>query len=456
MVLRIANAAGFWGDDPDAPRRLLARAEVDFLTLEYLAELTMSILAEQRQRDPRRGYATDLLDVLESVIAYLKRDRAPRIVTNAGGVNPLGCVKAVCERLVQHALADMRVGCVCGDDLTPRLQEIQSHGWPFAHLDSGQPLAELNRPVVAAHAYLGAEPICQALDGQAQIVITGRVADASLTVGPCMHQYGWSWDDWNRLAGATVAGHLIECGAQVTGGYSVRWPQIDLHDIGYPIAEIDPQADCVITKPVPSGGCVDRWSVIEQLVYEIDDPQRYMTPDVVADFTSVQIEEIGPHRVAVRGARGAPRPEFLKVSLAYYDGYTSAIQLAVAGRQAQKKARLCADLILDRLSSQGCQPESVHVEYWGAGASGAGWGAEEPYEIVLRVAIHDARREVVEYFTRLAAPLITSGPAGLAGYATGRSPVRPVLAYWPTLVPRDLVQSVVEVKSARQWLQSGT
>lgn len=454
MTLRIANAAGFWGDDPDAARRLLERSEVDFLTLEYLAELTMSILAEQRRRDPSRGYATDFPEVLESVIPFLRRGSCTKVVTNAGGVNPIGCVLATAQCLVLQNLGHLKVASITGDDLTPRLQELMAEGCSFAHLDTGQPLRELSRPVVAAHAYLGAEPIAQALAEGADIVITGRVADASLTVGPAVHRFGWSWMDWDRLAGATIAGHLIECGAQVTGGYSLRWQQYDMRDIGYPIAELDASGDAVITKPPASGGRVDRLSVIEQLVYEIDDPRRYLTPDVVADFTSVKVEDLGSDRVAVRHARGAPRPDKLKVSLAYQDGFMSAVQLVVVGEDCLQKAQTCAEVILDKLGRRGWRPERVHVEYWGAGEFMGRPPGREASEVMLRIAVHDPRREVVEYFTRQAAPLVTSGPAGVGGYAVGRSPVRPVLAYWPALVPRQSVHPEVQVRTARQWLDS--
>ncbi|GIW95040.1 MAG: hypothetical protein KatS3mg110_3081 [Pirellulaceae bacterium] len=452
MVLRIANAAGFWGDDLQAARRLLAHAHVDFLTLEYLAELTMSILASQRARDPARGYATDFLEVLRSVVSYLHVAAGPRIITNAGGVHPVGCAQAAARILSDHGLDRMAIGCVTGDDLTGKIGELLAAGEPLAHLETGQPLVELKRPIVAAHVYLGAEPIVRALEQGADVVITGRVADASLTVAPAVRHYRWSWNDLDRLAGATVAGHLIECGAQVTGGYSVRWQEWDLDDIGYPIAEIAETGEVVITKPPESGGKVDRFSVIEQLVYEIDDPTRYITPDVIVDFTSVAVEDLGCDRVAVRGARGQTRPEHLKVALVYEDGFSSAAQLVVAGRGCLAKAQRCAELVVHRLQEAGCGPTEVHVEYWGAGEYLGQHQPPDPGELVLRIAVWDRRREIVERFTREVAPLITSGPAGIGGYASGRSPVRPVFAYWPTLVPRPWIEPHVEVRSAADWL----
>ncbi len=454
MVLRVANAAGFWGDDPSAARRLLTHAYVDFLTLEYLAELTMSILAYQRSRDPRRGYASDFLEVLESIIPFLHVNAGPRIITNAGGVNPVACASATARSLIEHGLGNMRIACVTGDDLTPRIPELLAAGQGLEHLETGQPLAELSQPMVAAHVYLGAEPICRALSEGADVVITGRVADASLTVGPAVWHYQWSWNDLHRLAGATVAGHLIECGAQVTGGYSVRWHELDLEDIGYPIAEIDETGDVVITKPAETGGRVDRFSVIEQLVYEIDDPVRYLTPDVVVDFTSVQVEDLGCDRVAVRSARGSPRPEHFKVALVYEDGFTASAQLAVAGKDCLAKANKCAELVWHRLRQCGCAPDEFHVEYWSAGQYLGRRRTPDTSELVVRMAVWDRRREVVEHFSRQIAPLITCGPAGLGGYASGRSPVRTVYAYWPTLVARHWVEPRVDVRSAIEWQES--
>ncbi|MGE3777234.1 MAG: acyclic terpene utilization AtuA family protein, partial [Pirellulaceae bacterium] len=271
MSIQIANAAGFWGDDPSAPQRLVRAARVNYLTLEYLAELTMSILAHLKSKDPRAGFATDILHVIDDPAPSLVEQPQLRIITNAGGINPEACAVAVARRLVDAELGDEGIAVVSGDDLTSRLAELQAAGCHLAHLDTGQPLADVPRRVACANAYLGAEPMVESLHRGARIVLTGRVADASLTVAPAVFEFGWEPRDWRRLAGATVAGHLIECGAQVTGGYSDRWDSLDLLDIGYPIAELGPEGDSVITKPAGSGGIVDRRSVVEQLVYEIGD-----------------------------------------------------------------------------------------------------------------------------------------------------------------------------------------
>ncbi len=453
MTIRIANGAGFLGDNLDAPRRLVDRAEVDYLTLEYLAELTLSILARLREKDPAAGYAADFITVLASLCPALAAQPKLRIVTNAGGMNPIGCARAGARVLATAGLPETMIGVVIGDDLLGRIGDLQAAGCELKNLDTGQPLAELREPIVSANAYLGAPPIADALASGARIVITGRVADASLTVGPAVAEFGWSWDDWNRLAGASVAGHLIECGAQATGGLYAGWPQLDLANVGYPIAKVADDGTSVITKPPGTGGAVNRHTIAEQLVYEIGDPTHYLTPDVDVDFTTVELEEVGPDRVAVRGATGRPAPKELKVSLAYRAGYTASGQLLVYGRDCVAKARACGAMILRRVAQAGFDLDDSHVECLGAGEGVPGLhpSPADLREVMLRVTVRDGRREAVERFTAEFAPLITSGPPGLAGYAAGRSPVRPVFAYWPTLVPRELVMPQVEVRSASSW-----
>jgi hypothetical protein len=462
--LRIANGAGFLGDWIDAPRRLVERAEVDYLTIEHLAELTMSILARQREKDPDAGYAEDFLEILRSLLPALKQQPQLKIVANSGGVNPPACSRAAAKILHEAGLGNMALACVAGDDLLPRLPELLSSGCEFSNLDTGQPISELfeskiqnaKSKICSANAYLGARQITDALGAGARIVITGRVADASLTVGPAMHHFGWQWDDWNKLAAASVAGHLIECGAQVTGGYSVDWSQYDLVDVGYPIAEIAADGNSVITKPADTGGAVNRRTVVEQLVYEIGDPQHYLTPDVDCDFTTVQVAEVARDRVAVTGATGRPATDAYKVSLAYRDGWMASGQLLVYGSDCREKAEMCGRVILERCKLAGFELARTHVELLGFGAGVPGawfWRKyQTPGELVLRVTAHDPRREAVECFAKQFAPLITSGPAGLAGYAAGRPQVRPVFAYWPTLVPKSLVQPLVEVRPAKEWI----
>ncbi|MDX1964515.1 MAG: acyclic terpene utilization AtuA family protein [Pirellulales bacterium] len=457
MPLRIANAAGFWGDNLDAPRLTVAQSQagdapLHYLTLEYLAELTMSVLARLKQKNPQAGYATDFITVLTSLLPTWPEHENLKIVTNAGGVNPLACVRAAGKVLHAAGRGNTTLALMAGDDLLPRIPELLAAGNPFINLDTGAPLSSLSAPLVAANAYLGAQPIVAALAQEAQIVITGRVADASLCVGPAMHEFGWKWDDWPRLAAATVAGHLIECGAQVTGGYLDEYQDINLADVGYPVAELDAHGDVVITKPPGTGGAVTTTTVAAQLLYEIGDPANYLTPDICANFATVELQRRGADRVGVIGCGGTPPTDFYKVSLAYAAGYTATGQLLVWGPDCVTKARACADILRHRVEKAGAKLRQFHVECLGTGVGvPGGVSGATPPEVVLRITAAADTPQAVERFTREFAPLITSGPAGLAGYAAGKPEVRPCYAYWPTLVPKDLCTPTIEVKSASQW-----
>jgi hypothetical protein len=443
--VRIGNGCGFWGDNVDAPIRLSEQGNLDYLTLEYLAELTMSILALQKQRKPDTGYAGDFLEVLERLCPILRAQPNLKIITNAGGMNPLACAAKARQILEKGNLSNRAVAVVQGDDLMPQLDALITKGHAFAHMDDGSPLSRIRERVVSANVYLGAQPIAQALRQGASIVITGRVADASLTLGPAVHELGFQWNDWNRLAAGTVAGHLIECGAQATGGLWCNWQETELANVGYPIAELSDNGEVLITKPAGSGGAVNLETVSEQLLYEVGDPAAYMTPDVVADFTSVSLTHPGADAVMIQGARGKPAPETLKVSIAYRDGFMAAGTLTLFGPEAITKARRSGDMLLARLRAAGVEPVHSLVEVLGGGdcVPGAADPPADVPEVVLRVAVRDSRRDVVERFTREFAPLVTSGPPGVTGYATGRPTVREVFAYWPALLARDAVRAEV-------------
>lgn len=448
MTLRIGNGCGFWGDNVDAPILLAEQSRLDYLTLEYLAELTMSILALQKQKDPQAGFAGDFLDALERLCPLFKAQPQLKIVTNAGGMNPAGCAARAREILRRSGLGDARVGVVHGDDLLPSLDELLRAGHSLTNLDTGETLAGIRGRVVSANAYLGAAPIAEALRRGARIVITGRVADASLTVGPALHSFGWKVDDWDRLAAATVAGHLIECGAQVTGGLWCNWREApDLADVGYPIAELEANGAFTITKPPGTGGAVNTETVAEQLLYEVGDPSAYLTPDVTADFTSIALRQTGADRVQIDNARGRPATDTYKVSIAYRDGFSASGTLLIFGPDAPAKGRACGDILLQRLRRAGFEPQRANVECLGAGdcVPGVLPGGLDPPEVVLRVSVHDQRRGVVERFAKEFAPLVTSGPPGVTGYTTGRPPVRELFAYWPALISKSAVQPQVDI-----------
>ncbi|MGQ0635012.1 MAG: acyclic terpene utilization AtuA family protein [Planctomycetaceae bacterium] len=453
--IRIGNAAGYWGDNLDAPRRLAEAGRLDYLTLEYLAELTLSILAHQRSRNPEAGYVADFLTVLESLIPALKAQPGLSIVTNGGGMNPRACARDSAKRLTDAGLGDSKIAAVAGDDLFPSLNELVAAGEPFANLDTGEPFGDVREKIASANAYLGAAGIVEALQAGARIVITGRVADASLTVGPAIHAFGWKWDDWPRLAAATVAGHIIECGAQATGGMFSAWNEnLSLENLGYPIAEISEAGGVCITKPEKTGGAVTPATVAEQLVYEIGNPEHYLTPDVDADFSRVELTQDGPDRVIVQRAGGRPAPPRYKVSMAYRDGYMATGTLVLCGPEAGRTARATGDLLLERLRAAGVTFARSHIECLGTGDTLPGVWARptEPLEVVLRVSVHDPSRDAVERFVREFAPMAGSGPPGVTGYTGARSKPHPVFAYWPTTIDRAHVAATVEVQRASAWV----
>jgi hypothetical protein len=446
--IRIGNGCGFWGDNVDAPILLAQHGRLDYLTLEYLAELTMSILASQKQRDPQAGFATDFLDVLERLTPILHEQNRLKIITNAGGMNPLACASKARGILDHAGLGDRKIATVSGDDLLPHLDNLLAAGETLAHLDSGEPLAGVRSRVVSANAYLGARPIVDALQRGASIVITGRIADASLTVAPAVYELGWAWDDWDRLAAASVAGHVIECGAQATGGLWCNWQDApDLANVGYPIAQVSGDGSFTIGKPPGSGGAVNVETVSEQLLYEVGDPGAYLTPDVTADFTSFTLAQAGPDLVRIQGARGRPATVTYKVSIAYRDGFMASGTLVLLGPQAALKAQLCGRMLLERLQRAGFAPQRSNVEVLGAGDVVPGLVAApaEVPEVVLRVSVYDSRKAAVERFTKEFAPLVTSGTPGVTGYTTGRPPVREVFAYWPALIAKHLVRPEVRI-----------
>jgi hypothetical protein len=424
QMIRIANAQAFWGDDDGAAAQLIEQQpDIDYLTLDYLAEVSMSIMARQRQRDPAAGYARDFLRVIRSVAPHWKAGRAVRIVTNAGGLDPMACARACAAVLAESGLPGKKIAAVTGDDVMPMLDHLTG------------PLDDVRDRLVTASAYLGADAIVEALSRGADLVITGRAADPSLVVGPCIHEFGWSAGDFGRLAGATVAGHLIECGTQVSGGICTDWLTIpDAAHIGFPIVEIAPDGACTVTKPAGTGGRVNEQTVKEQLLYELGDPGHYLSPDCTVSFLTLDVREMGGDRVRVAGATGGPPPPTYKVSATYRAGFRAAGTLTILGREAQAKARRCGQVIHQKLREAGCAPQRFLAEPIGGDD-----------QVTLRLAVADERREVCERFSSLLVPLVTAGPQGTTGYFEGRPKVREVFGYRSLLIDRQWVAPAVEV-----------
>ncbi|MCA8969264.1 MAG: DUF1446 domain-containing protein [Planctomycetes bacterium] len=439
----VANGQGFWGDSILGPVRLVREGPLDYLTLDYLAEVTMSILQKQKLRRPETGYATDFVVMLDRLLPEIV-EKGVKVIANAGGVNPMACAKACIDIAKKHGISDLAIACIEGDDVLERLDGLMAEGEELRNMDSGEPLSTIRDRISSANVYLGAGPIVDALAQGAQIVVGGRISDPSLVMAPLIHEFGWSMDDWDRLASATVAGHILECGAQCTGGNFADWRRIpDLARIGYPVVEAHPDGSFVITKHDGTGGAVDLETVTSQLVYEMGDPKRYIGPDVVADFTTIQLEQVGKDRVRVSGVRGEPATDTFKISISWENGYKAIGQLTVAGPDAIEKARLCANVVFERLALDGVQfaPEQITVELLGTGVCHAGITQMpvDPPEVVLRVGVRGPDAAPLERFGREIVPLVTSGPPGVTGFAGGRPRAQEVIDYWPALVKKGRI-----------------
>ena len=450
-TVRIAAGQGFWGDWLEAPVRQVRGGPIDYLVLDYLAEVTMSILQKQRSRDPAAGYARDFVTQMERILPDIA-ERGIRVISNAGGVNPRACAAAVRAAADRLGVGDkIRIGLVSGDDLMPRLDDLIAGGEPFANMETARPLADVRAHVRAANAYLGMAPVVEALQRGANVVITGRVTDTGLTLGPLVHEFGWRHDDWDRIAAGTIAGHILECGAQSSGGNLLKdWRSVKrLADVGFPIAEAKADGSFVVTKHAGTGGVVNVASVTEQLVYEMGDPREYITPDGIADFTSIRLKQAGKNRVQVSGIRGSARTPMLKVSVAWFYGYKAVGTLVYSWPDALEKAKAADAILRKRLKTLGLSFEQVLTEFVGVNATHGRLGGEpdpEIAEVMLRVGVRAREREPVERFTREIAPLVLTGPPSVTGFAGGRPQVEEIVAYWPALLKRELIEPGVRVE----------
>lgn len=446
----VANGQGFWGDSILGPVRLVNEGPLDYLTLDYLAEVTMSIMQKLKERDPNAGYATDFVDMVKRVLPKCK-EKGIRIIANAGGVNPQACRAAVAETIRGLGISGVRVAIIEGDDILTELPQLIGEGEPLLNLDTGEAFEPFVSQARSANVYIGAAPIVEALQQGADIVIAGRATDPSLVVAPLVHEFGWSWEDYDRISAATVAGHIVECGAQSTGGNYVNWRNVpDMARIGYPVIEAANDGTFEVTKHEGTGGLITRETVTSQVVYEMGDPTRYITPDCIADFTTIQMDEPGPHRVRVTGVKGSPPTETYKVSISYLDGYKIVGQLTVAGPDAVAKARLCADIVFERARMDGVEFASDQrlVEIVGTNVCHAGIAAppEDPAEVVLRIGAKGPDREALDRLGMEIVPLVTSGPPGVTGFAGGRPKASETISYWPALLHKSKVQTKVTVE----------
>ncbi len=451
--VRVAGGQGFWGDLLTAPVNQVRGGQIDYLMLDYLAEVTMSIVQKQKQRDPNAGYAKDFISLMREILPDCV-EKNIKVTANAGGVNVKGCADAVREVAKDLGLSGkFKIGMITGDDILPRLDEFLKKGVAITNMDTGESLAEIRDKVQSANVYLGAQPLVEALDKGANIVIGGRLTDTGLTLAPLMHEFGWTFADWDRIAAGTIAGHIIECGGQCSGGNcQYDWESIpDLADIGFPIVEAKPNGEFIITKHENTGGRVNIQSIKEQLLYEMGDPKSYITPDVVADFTSINLQDDGENRVKVFGIKGNPNTEFYKVSIAYSAGWKAVGTLVYAYPNAFEKAQAADKILRQRLEKLGLKFDVILTEFVGVNATHghlAGAPPKDIPEVQLRFGVRGQNKADVERFTKELAPLILTGPPAVTGFAGGRPKTEEIMAYFPALIPKSLIETKVEIIDA--------
>lgn len=451
--IRIAAGQGFWGDLPDAPVRQVEEGPIDYLMLDYLAEVTMSIMQKQKARDPKAGYARDFVPLMKRILpACVERDI--KVTANAGGVNVEGCAAAVRDVARELGLSGkLKIGIVTGDDILDQVDDLLARGIELRNMDTGEPLATVRDRIQSANVYLGAAPIVEALNKGARIVITGRATDTGLTLAPMIHEFGWAADDWDKLSAGTIAGHIIECGAQCSGGNcQYEWQSVpNLANVGFPIVEANADGTFVITKHERTGGWVIIPSIKEQLVYEMGDPREYITPDCVADFTTVHLEYEGRDRVRVFGIEGRPATDSFKVSISYSAGYKAVGTLVYSWPDAYDKAQAVDRILRTRLDRLGLKFDQILTEFVGANATHgplAGRPSPDLPEVQLRVGVRGNDRNAIERFTKEIAPLILTGPPGVTGFAGGRPKVEEIVAYWPALMPKQEIVPRVDLIDA--------
>ncbi len=445
--IRIASGQGFWGDLLSAPYAQVTKGPIDYIMLDYLAEVTMSIVQKQKLKNPQLGYARDLISTVEEILPTLK-ERGIKMISNGGGVNPEAARDAVFAVAKKLGITGLKVGIVTGDNILPRLDSLIADGHEMKNMEDGMPIASVKDKLLSANVYLGAAPVVEALRQGADIVITGRVTDTGLTLAPMIHEFGWSMEDWDKIAAGTVAGHINECGAQASGGnFLGRWQDLpDMANVGFPIIEAYPDGTFIVTKHENTGGAVTRETVSEQLLYEIGDPTEYITPDCVADFSSIQLRDEGNNRVRVYGIKGKPATPFYKVSASYDDGYVAFGSLTYSAPGALERAQAGDKILRQRLQNLGLEFDEIRTEFIGMNAChGPLAAAIEPNEVMMRIGVRSQNYKHVERFGKELAPLILTGPPGVTGFAGGRPKPSDVVAYFPALISKSVVDYKVFV-----------
>lgn len=449
-TVRIASGQGFWGDLPNAPVNQVRRGPIDYLVMDYLAEVTMSIMQKQKMRNSDYGYARDFVDVIGEILPEIS-ENGIKVISNAGGVNPEACKDRILKVIEQEGYTDIKVGVVDGDDILDRIDDLTADGHPLNNMDTGESITQVKSDLLSANVYFGSRPVVEALEQGADIVVTGRVTDTGLTLAPMIYEFGWSFDDYNKMAAGTIAGHIIECGAQVSGGNFTDWKEIDnFVEIGFPIIEAKPNGEFYVTKHENSGGMISLMTVKEQLLYEIADPHIYITPDVIADFTSVKLEEAGENRVRVYNIQGEPETDTYKISASYNDGYKLSSTLVYSWPDAAGKAQKAGEILKGRADNLNLSYDEFRIELIGInGCSEIPLTEEilsrEYDEVQMRVALAGDSKEDLDRFGKEVAPLILTGPGGVTGFAGGRPKASEIVAYWPALLDKKAVEPRVRI-----------
>ena len=448
--IRIASGQGFWGDLIEAPYWQVTEGPIDYLVMDYLAEVTMSILQKQKNKNPDLGYARDIPGLMKKILPICK-ENGIKVITNGGGVNPVACAEAIIKVAKDIGIKNLKIGVVVGDDIKDKIDDVISAGCELNNMETGESVKTVKDKILSANVYFGAFPIVEALQKGAEIVITGRTTDTGLTLAPMIYEFNWKADNYNLMSAGTVAGHILECGAQSSGGnFLGDWQSLEnMAEVGFPIAEAFPNGDVVITKHENTGGLVSFATVAEQLVYEIGDPKSYITPDCVADFSSIKLEDLGNNRVKVYDVKGNPETEFFKVSCSYASGYSAIGSLTYSWPQALTKAKAADKILRKRLENLNLKYDEIKTEFIGYNATQGPLSKElnedDINEIMLRVAVRGKDYDSIERFGKEIAPLILTGPPSVTGFAGGRPKPSEVVAYWPALIPKKLVKPEVKL-----------